>query len=47
MKGIAGVVTVASILCFHFGIDGWGLGLAIAAAVLWLIDIHIEVRENV
>jgi len=46
MKSIAGALTVAAILCFHYGSNGWGLGLAIVAAILWLLDVHIEFRDG-
>ena len=39
MKGIAGLVTVVALLLGLYGILDWAIGFAIAAGVLWLIDI--------
>ena len=42
MTGIAGLVTVIALLLGLYGLTSWAIGFAIAAGILWLVQIRLE-----
>jgi len=40
----AGMATASALLALAFGVHGLAIGLAVAAAVLWLISLYIDTR---